>query len=49
MVGVDCARIRLLSILVLPCVGFVLGFAFALAFDLALVLVGFDLLADWLG
>ena len=45
---IGCAGVGLLSVLVLPRVGFVLGLAFALAFDLALVLVGSGFLANWL-
>ena len=40
--------VGLLSVLVLPRVGFVLGLAFAFAFDLALVLVESGFLANWL-
>ena len=40
--------VGLLSVWGLPRVGFVLGLAFALAFDLALVLVESGFLANWL-
>ena len=48
MSRVGCTSVGLLSILGLPRVGFVLGLAFALAFDLALVLVESGFLANWL-
>ena len=45
---VGCTGVGLLSVLGLPRVGFVLGLAFSLAFDLALVLVESGFLSNWL-
>ena len=45
---VGCTGVGLLSVLGLPRVGFVLGLAFTLAFDLALVLVESGFLSNWL-